>query len=84
MKYAHKNGLWIRFYTLNGASPDADAQNGWELSYDFGSLQRARDRWDAAFQAGVDYIATDQYEELAKVRARFIARPSLLSRPGSI
>jgi len=84
VKYAHQNGLWIRFYTLNGASPAADEQNGWERSYDFGSLERARDRWQACFEAGVDYIATDQYEELAKVRAQFMSRPSLLSRPGSI
>lgn len=84
VKYAHRSGLWIRFYTLNGASPGEDERNGWEPAYDFGSLDRARARWQAAFEAGVDYIATDQYEELAKVRAQFISRPSLLSRPGSI
>lgn len=63
--HAHANGLWIRFYTLDGA-PAADfSRNGWFTSYNFGSDAAVRERWKAAYETGVDYIATDQYEELA-------------------
>lgn len=60
---AHALGLWIRFYTLNGHTPDES--KGWTPSYNFGSLDAARARWRAAIDAGVDFIATDQYEALA-------------------
>jgi hypothetical protein len=63
--YAHAQGLLIRFYTLNGHS--AAASQGWTASYNFGTLDAARQRWQAAIRAGVDLIATDQYEELAAV-----------------
>src|SRR5262249_54585541 len=64
VKRAHDAGLWIRFYTLNGHDP-ADESGGWTPSYNFGSLAAVRTRWMAARDAGVDFIATDQYEELA-------------------
>jgi hypothetical protein len=57
---AHTLGLWIRFYTLDGFTPDAD--KGWTASYNFGSVAAARARWQAAIDAGVDFVATDQYE----------------------
>ena len=57
---AHALGLLIRFYTLNGHAPAAD--QGWSKGYNFGSLERAAVRWRAARAAGVDFIATDQYE----------------------
>jgi hypothetical protein len=60
---AHAQGLWIRFYTLNGHDP-ADGR-GWTASYNFGSLAAAEARWRAARAAGVDFIASDQYEALA-------------------
>ncbi len=61
---AHAQGLWIRFYTLNGhAAADADTQ-GWSKGYNFGSLADAAIRWKAAREAKVDFVATDQYEEL--------------------
>jgi len=64
--HAHKSGYWIRFYTLDGFT-DADGKaNGWFSSYNFGSLQAAQTRWKAAIKAGVNFIATDQYEELGK------------------
>ena len=66
---AHKMGLWIRFYTLNGHSAEQD--RGWTASYNFGSLEAVRPRWRAAIDAGVDFVATDQYEEFA---AELIAR----------
>ena len=41
--------------------------HGWTPSYNFGSLEAATIRWRAAQSAGVDFIASDQYEECAKV-----------------
>jgi hypothetical protein len=63
---AHKNGLWIRFYTLDGATEKELSANGWFHGYDFGSLEAARKRWDAAIAAHVDYVASDQYELLGQ------------------
>jgi hypothetical protein len=63
--YAHRQGLLVRFYTLNGH--DAIQNRGWSAGYNFGSLTNVRPRWRAAINAGVDLIATDQYEELAAV-----------------
>ena len=66
VRYAHTHGLYIRFYTLDGA-PEAEMEaNGWFMEYDFGSLEAAKARWLAAEREGVDYIATDEYEELGK------------------
>ncbi|HEX4748260.1 MAG TPA: hypothetical protein VH302_01855 [Bryobacteraceae bacterium] len=62
---AHSLGYWIRFYTLDGFTPEQGKQNGWFESYNFGSLESAQQRWRAALDAGVDLIATDQYEDLA-------------------
>ena len=60
--YSHNLGFRIRFYTLDGFT---DATNkGWDQNYNFGSLPAAKVRWLAARDAGVDFIATDQYEEL--------------------
>jgi hypothetical protein len=61
--YAHQRGLWIRFYTLDGFQP-AQSQ-GWDKSYNFGSRQAVEARWKAALGAGVNLIASDQYEDLA-------------------
>lgn len=58
VEHAHRSGFWIRFYTLNGFD---DKPAG---GYNFGSVSAARQRWRAAYQAGVDFIATDQYEDL--------------------
>jgi hypothetical protein len=64
-EHAHANGLWIRFYTLDGATKEELSCHGWFRSYNFGSLAAAQERWRAAQRAGVDYIASDQYEALA-------------------
>jgi hypothetical protein len=63
---AHANGLWIRFYTLDGASEAELSCHGWFRGYDFGTLAAARMRWRAAIAAHVDYIASDQYELLGQ------------------
>jgi hypothetical protein len=65
---AHEQGLWIRFYTLDGFSKSED--RGFTASYNFGSLAAARARWRAAIAAGVDFIATDHYTEFAAERRR--------------
>jgi len=61
--YAHRQGYWIRFYTLDGFDEAAD--QGWFPGYNFGSLQQVVPRWKAAVAAGVNFIATDQYEALS-------------------
>ena len=63
--YAHLRGLWIRFYTLDGAASKELSCHGWFRNYNFGSPASARLRWRAAHAAVVDYIASDQYEQLA-------------------
>ncbi len=62
--YAHKMGYWVRFYTLNGVGTEG-VLNGWSPEYNFGSLDAVKVRWKAAKETGVDFIATDQYEEFA-------------------
>ncbi|HEU5021716.1 MAG TPA: hypothetical protein VFT60_07485 [Bryobacteraceae bacterium] len=65
VNYAHNAGFLIRFYTLDGFTP---AENrGWDRNYNFGSREAVTERWKAAAEAGVDFIATDQYEGLAGV-----------------
>jgi hypothetical protein len=64
VRYAHAKNLWIRFYTLDGAAPPELSCNGWFRSYNFGSQEAVKKRWAAAAKAGVDYIASDQYEQL--------------------
>jgi hypothetical protein len=61
--HAHRLGFWIRFYTLDGFTPAED--KGWGAPYNFGSHRAAELRWKAALDAGVDLVATDQYEDLA-------------------
>jgi hypothetical protein len=63
--HAHRLGYWIRFYTLDGFQP-ADGQ-GWDDGYNFGSREAVLARWKAALAAGVNFVATDQYEDLAAV-----------------
>lgn len=63
VRHAHQLGYWIRFYTLDGFQPNEG--RGWEPDYNFGSRQAVMARWKAAIAAGVNLIATDQYEDLA-------------------
>ena len=62
---AHDMSLWLRFYTLNGHAPGKGL--GWTESYNFGSIDAARERLKAAVAAGIEFIATDQYEELGRL-----------------
>jgi hypothetical protein len=61
--HAHATGYWVRFYALDGFAPAED--QGWGQSYNFGSHEAVVLRWKAAIAAGVNFIATNQYEELA-------------------
>jgi len=63
--HAHKLGYWIRFYTLDGFGDGED--KGWGDTYNFGTHEAVTARWKAAIAAGVNLIASDQYEELAQV-----------------
>jgi hypothetical protein len=63
--HAHKMGYWIRFYTLDGFGPGED--KGWGNAYNFGTHEAVMQRWKAAIAAGVNLIASDQYEEMAAV-----------------
>lgn len=67
VQHAHAQGLWIRFYTLDGATPEQQKKNGWFKTYNFPSLAAAETRWRAALSAGVDYLATDQYELVGRI-----------------
>ena len=80
--HAHGLGFWIRFYTLDGFAPDQD--RGWGNAYNFGTKEAAALRWKAAIAAGVNLIATDQYEELAAVMPSpsvFTANDPFLEKP---
>lgn len=61
--HAHRMGYWIRFYTLDGFDPQKN--EGWGAPYNFGSREAVLPRWKAAIGADVNFIATDQYEDLA-------------------
>jgi hypothetical protein len=63
VEHAHRQGFWIRFYTIDGFPPGQD--RGWGEGYNFGSFEAAVTRWKAAYATGVDLIATDQFEDLA-------------------
>jgi hypothetical protein len=65
---AHKLGYWIRFYTLDGFTPEEN--QGWFAQYNFVSRAAVEVRWKAAMDAGVDLIASDQYEALGEFMNR--------------
>lgn len=64
VNHSHQQGLWIRFYTLDGASQAEQSRNGWFADYNFKSEAAAKLRWDAEVADGVDYLATDEYEKV--------------------
>jgi hypothetical protein len=67
---AHAAGLLVRMWTLNGSDEATRVANGWSAGYNFGSLEAARVRWQAAIAAKVDFVATDQYEPFARLLRR--------------
>lgn len=77
--HANAMGYWTRFYTINGCTDEQSKSRGMSSGYNTGVLERARIRWQAMREAGVDTIATDQYTEFAAQRDEFEAIP--LPRP---
>ena len=77
VNWAHEKNLYIRFYTLDGTSPQKLNEMGWDAEYNFSPEQKVVDRWRAAIETGVDYIATDQVEDLAAFLARMRNAPTL-------
>jgi hypothetical protein len=75
VEHAHAHGLWIRFYTLDGATEQELSCHGWFHGYNFGSLDAAKQRWRAALADGVDYLASDQYELLAEFLRSMRSQP---------
>jgi glycerophosphoryl diester phosphodiesterase len=73
VEQAHQHGLWIRFYTLDGATPSAQKENGWFRLYNF-TRERAEERWQALMEAGADYIASDHYEQLSEALTAYRKR----------
>lgn len=65
--YGHKMGYLVGTWCLDGYAPGQD--QGWDPGYDLGSYQAAVTRWKAVIAARMDFIFTDQYEDLAKVIA---------------
>ena len=60
MKRVHDQGFRARFYCLNG-------HTGTLLSgYQFTNDAAAKTRWLAAVKAGVDWVASDEYHEIAE------------------
>jgi hypothetical protein len=75
--HAHGLGYWVRFYTLDGFAPGEGL--GWGDYYNFGSKQAVILRWKAAIAAGVNFVASDQYEDLA----HYMSQNSQDLRPSS-
>jgi len=65
VNYTHKMGSFLGVWCLDGFEPGKGF--GWGEGNNLGSLQAATIRWKAATKAGVDFIASDQYKEAAKV-----------------
>jgi len=70
VKQAHGKGLWVRVYTINGAGEEESAKNGWGRGYMAGGREAAEKLWEEFRAAGVDFIATDEYERFAAWRGK--------------
>jgi len=77
VEHAHSMGYWIRFYTLDGFDPEKN--QGWGAGYNFGSREAVLPRWKAAIKEGVNFVATDQYEDFATM----LPQISKSLRPGN-
>ena len=58
VKSAHEKGYRVRFYCLNIRGPVLS------VNYRFATPDAARARWNAAADAGADWIACDDYREI--------------------
>ncbi len=92
VEYGHHLGYLMSAYCLDGFT--AAENQGWEDEYNFGSLEVAKIRWQAAREQHLDFISTDQYETLAsalrapidranaKLTAETLSTSALISKPG--
>jgi hypothetical protein len=63
--YGHRLGYFVWLYALDGYT---EAENqGWDKDYNFGSKEKVMPRWKAAVRTHVDFISTDQMEDVAAV-----------------
>jgi hypothetical protein len=63
--YGHRLGYFVGVYCLDGYT---EAENqGWDKSYNFGSKEKVMPRWQAAARNHVDFISTDQMEDVTAV-----------------
>ncbi len=65
--HAHRLGYFLRLYAINGLTPAQSASLGVNHGYSVGSREAAEVRWRAMIDAGVDFVATDDYEAFAAV-----------------
>lgn len=63
--YGHHLGYFVGAYGLSGWTTSEN--QGWDKDYNFGSREAVLPRWHAAIRSHLDFIATDQYEDLAKL-----------------
>jgi hypothetical protein len=61
--HGHSLGYLVSMYAVNGFT--SEQNQGWTDEFNFGSLEAAQTRWNAAIKAHADFIATDQYEDLS-------------------
>lgn len=65
--YGHKMGYFVAFKCRTGFKAGTVDKLGWEEEFNFGSLESATIRWKATAKVGADFIATDQFEDVANV-----------------
>lgn len=65
--HAHRLGYFLRLYAINGLTPAQSAALGVNHGYSVGSREAAEVRWRAMIDAGVDFVATDDYEAFSAV-----------------
>jgi len=63
--YGHRLGYFVAVYCLDGYT--AAENQGWDKDYNFGSKEKVMPRWQAAVRAHVDFLSTDQMEDVAAV-----------------
>lgn len=61
IEHAHRQHLWIRFYTLDGETPEEAKLNGWFAVYNFRTQEESAKRIASLARLHADWIATDQY-----------------------
>jgi len=63
--YGHRLGYFVGVYCLDGYTQSEN--QGWDKDYNFGSKANVMPRWQAAVRAHVDFLSTDQVEDVAAV-----------------